>query len=429
MKRLLIVDNSLQLGHWLQIALAQVEPQVEAKALLSGEEALLEATRYPIDVLITDIRLTGMSGFDLIRKMRKQHPLLQVIVLTDLAQADIKKQLDEVGFDTFFNKPLKVSLLMDAVASLLKEGESPPPAPAQGPAPDVSQSMKTTVLHPLSAVALPPTTVLHPLTAPPVDTSPKKEMSEADQILVMLLSRLHKESGALAVLLLDENGQVIAQVGMFPDPNFLRNWVEPLGRAARAGKAVLELMEMPRGRNEMVFHGAMFDVVLSPIGNYPLVMALRKGYTAVRMAFVFEEIQAAHKELLGHLGGQSEPTTPPEGSSIDRHISQPAQAINPSPTPPDSTPLPHPSILNKKFTDEEKSSRNPPATPPDEKPPLAILDILLDLSGQINPGDADAFWDEISVEVRQMGNIPDTITFEEAQRMGLFHDTDKDKKK
>ncbi len=123
MKRLLIVDNSLQLGHWLQVALAQVDPQVDARALLSGEEALLEGTRYPIDLLVTDIRLTGMSGFDLIRKMRKQHPLLRVIVLTDLAQADLKKQLDEIGVDAFFNKPLKVSLLMDSVASLLRKEE------------------------------------------------------------------------------------------------------------------------------------------------------------------------------------------------------------------------------------------------------------------------------------------------------------------
>ena len=129
MKRVRIVDNSLQLGHWLQVALAQVDPQVEAKALLSGEEALLEGMRHPIDLLITDVRLTGMSGFDLIQKMRKQHPLLRVIVLTDLAHADIKKQLDEIGIDAFFNRPLKVSMLMDSVAALLRQVESHPSIP------------------------------------------------------------------------------------------------------------------------------------------------------------------------------------------------------------------------------------------------------------------------------------------------------------
>jgi hypothetical protein len=92
----------------------------------------------------------------------------------------------------------------------------------------------------------------------------------------LLLSRLHKDSGALAVFLLAETGQVIAQVGMFPDPTFLRNWVEPLGKAAQEGKAILELMHVSRGRDEMAFHGAMFDVVLASSGDYPLGGRFRK---------------------------------------------------------------------------------------------------------------------------------------------------------
>ncbi len=429
MKRLLIVDNSLQLGHWLKIALAQVNSQVEAKAFLSGEEALLEATRYPIDLLVTDIRLTGMSGFDLIRKMRKQHPHLRVIILTDLAQADIKKQLDEIGIDVFFNKPLKVSLLMDSVAGLLKAEEGQSLAPTQAPGADVSQSMKTTVLHPVSAVALPPTTVLPLNPATMADISSKPETTEADKILEMLLSRLYKDSGALAVFLLAQTGQVIAQVGMFPDPNFLRNWVEPIGKVAQAGKAILELMDGSRGRDEMVFHGAMFDVVLASIGDYPLVLALRKGYTPVRMAFVFEEIQAVHKELLGHLGSQSEPTAASDRSPVDLLIAHIAEETKKPPTSAVPVPSRQPSILDKIGPGVEKSSRDtPPVAPPDEKQPLVTLEVLLQQSDQLSPGDADSFWGEVSEKVRQMGDIPDTITFDQAQEMGLFHDTEKDKK-
>lgn len=419
MKRLLIVDNSLQLGHWLQIALAQVDPQVEAKALLSGEEALLEGTRYPVDLLVTDIRLTGMTGFDLIRKMRKQHPHLRVIILTDLVHADIKKELDEIGVNAFFNKPLKVSILMDSVAALLKEVESHAATPAVRP--DFSQSMKTTVLHPTSAIPLPATTVLHPYPAALSDTSSQQEMSEVDKILIMLLSRLHKDSGALAVVLMAENGQVMAQVGMFPDPTFIRNWVEPLGRAAKAGQVVLELMDMPRGRDEMVFHGAMFDLVLASIGDYPLVLALHKGYTAVRMAFVFEEIQTIHKELLGHMGSRPVPAAAPDLSAKDRDIFRPAEESKKPPTPVDQ---------EKIGSAPEKSVGTPPLpAQPVEKQPLVTLDVLLQQPDQLNQEDADSFWKEVSEETRQMGDIPDTITFEQAQKMGLFHTIEKDKNK
>ena len=423
MKRLLIVDNSLQLGHWLQIALAQVDPQVEARALLSGEEALLEGARFPIDLLVTDIRLTGMSGFDLIRKMRKQHPLLRVIILTDLAQADIKKQLDEIGVDVFFNKPLKVSLLMDSVASLLKEGGGHPSPPVAGR--DTSQSMKTTVLHPVSSAPLPPTTILHPMAVSLAESSPLQGMTEADKILFMLLSRLHRDSGALAVLLLDKNGQVMAQVGMFPDPTFKRNWVDPLVSAAQAGKAILGLMEMPWGRDEMVFHGAMFDVVLASIGNNALVLALRKGYTAVRMAFVFEELQNVHKELLGYLGSQPETTNPPVKTSPEAHGQKQAEDYQMQPTLSTPAPASQPSEPEKKNPAVDNCN-NPPLKSV-EKHPLVTLDVLLQQPDQVNPEDADTFWDEVSAEVRHLGDIPDTITFEQARKMGLLHDMEEDK--
>lgn len=423
MKRLLIVDNSTQLGHWLQIAMAQVDPQVEARALLSGEEALLEGSRHTIDLLVTDIRLTGMSGFDLIRKMRKQHPFLRVIVLTDLAQADLKKQLDEIGVDAFFNKPVKVSILMDSVASLLRRGESPLSSPAER-AVDV-QSMKTTVLHPVSAVPLPPTTILHPKPGSPAEISFPTEPIETDKILVMLISRLHRDSGALAVVLLKENGQVVAQVGLFPDPAFTRKWVGPLVKAAQTGKAVLEIMDVPGGREEMVFHGAMFDLVLTSIGDYPLILALHKGYSAVRLAFLFEEIQTAHRELLGHLGGHPEtnlpPILPPGKLSKEK---QAAEFQEPS-LPSAPAALLQPSEPEKKVPGADKSSL-PTSTPLVEKLPLVTLDVLLQQPAKLKPGDADTFWEEISKNVRHLGSIPDTITFEQARKMGLFHDLEED---
>ena len=425
MKRLLIVDNSLQLGHWLQVALAQVDPQVDARALLSGEEALLEGTRYPIDLLVTDIRLTGMSGFDLIRKMRKQHPLLRVIVLTDLAQADLKKQLDEIGVDAFFNKPLKVSLLMDSVASLLRKEESLPSILAEHTVDP--QSMKTTVLHPVSAVPLPPTTVLHPKPASPAEISSPTEYIETDKILVMLISRLHRDSGALAVVLLNEKRQVAAQVGLFPDPAFTRKWVGPLVKAVQTGKVVLEIMDVPGGRQEMVFHGAMFDLVLTSIGDYPLILALRKGYSAVRLAFVFEEIQTAHREMLGYLGSHPESTLPPIINPGKLTEEKKALEFQEPSLPSTPAALNQPSEPEKKASGADKGNITT-STPPVEKQPLVPLDALFQQRARIKPGDADTFWDEISKNVRHLGSIPDTITFEQARKMGLFHDLEEDTK-
>ncbi len=102
MKRVLIVDDSLELGRWLKTALSQSDPQIQATVYPSGEEALLESSRRPVDVLVTDIRLAGMSGLELVRKIRKRYPGIRVIVITGMQDMSLEKQAKELGIRRIF---------------------------------------------------------------------------------------------------------------------------------------------------------------------------------------------------------------------------------------------------------------------------------------------------------------------------------------
>ena len=51
----------------------------------SGEEALLSSTRHKIDLLVTDYRLPGMSGVELMHKVRARHPELPATVASGTA--------------------------------------------------------------------------------------------------------------------------------------------------------------------------------------------------------------------------------------------------------------------------------------------------------------------------------------------------------
>ena len=59
MKRILIVDDALDLGRLWQAAIKAAAPELEIVVVPSAEEALLEANYHSIDLLITDIRLPG----------------------------------------------------------------------------------------------------------------------------------------------------------------------------------------------------------------------------------------------------------------------------------------------------------------------------------------------------------------------------------
>ena len=90
MKHILIVDDALEIGRLLQSALATLDMKIKTMVVPSAEEALLEAAHYPIDLLVTDIRLPGLSGTDLVRKMRSLHPALKVIMITGMSRCRIR---------------------------------------------------------------------------------------------------------------------------------------------------------------------------------------------------------------------------------------------------------------------------------------------------------------------------------------------------
>jgi CheY-like chemotaxis protein len=74
MKRVLIVDDALELGRFLQAALKTLRPPVESVLVPSAEEAILESSQTAPDLLVADIRLPGISGLELVRKIRNRTP-------------------------------------------------------------------------------------------------------------------------------------------------------------------------------------------------------------------------------------------------------------------------------------------------------------------------------------------------------------------
>ncbi|MDF3920381.1 nitrogen regulation protein NR(I) [Salinicola sp. LHM] len=114
--RIAIVDDDRAIRWVLERALAQ--PDLEVQSFERADAALESIERNPPDVLLTDIRMPGLDGLDLMAKVRQMHPDLPVIVMTAHSDLDSAVASYQGGAFEYLPKPFDVD---DALA-LVRRG-------------------------------------------------------------------------------------------------------------------------------------------------------------------------------------------------------------------------------------------------------------------------------------------------------------------
>lgn len=122
-KQILVVDDHFEMLEFLRSMLELSNQDCEVLAVPSAEEGLLELRRAQFDLLITDVRLPGMSGFDLVRRVKALGRDLPVIMITAYSSSQGKKEATELGVYKYFQKPLDTDNVLTAVHTAL-HGES-----------------------------------------------------------------------------------------------------------------------------------------------------------------------------------------------------------------------------------------------------------------------------------------------------------------
>ena len=80
---ILLVDDQRDILRLLHTTLDTLKiPELKIFESPSGEEALLESARNKIDLLITDYKLPGMNGVELMHKIRARQPEAKVVLIT-----------------------------------------------------------------------------------------------------------------------------------------------------------------------------------------------------------------------------------------------------------------------------------------------------------------------------------------------------------
>src|SRR5262249_43835849 len=90
-----------------------------------GERALNEVKEIPFDLIVLDITLPGMNGFDVLRHLRSQHMASRVLMLTDRTEVKDRVTGSELGADDYLQKPFAMRELLARVNALGRYWEEP----------------------------------------------------------------------------------------------------------------------------------------------------------------------------------------------------------------------------------------------------------------------------------------------------------------
>jgi CheY-like chemotaxis protein len=87
----------------------------EAMAVYSGEHCLVRVKDFDPDVILMDIGLPGLDGFEVKEELEKICPGVRVVALTGYTQADIRRRARKEGFAGHLLKPVEGAELKSAV--------------------------------------------------------------------------------------------------------------------------------------------------------------------------------------------------------------------------------------------------------------------------------------------------------------------------
>lgn len=116
--RFLIVEDHVGMAD--QLAQGFAERDYSTRIVDNGEDGLFEAQEIDYTLAVVDLGLPGMSGIELIKRLRKQGNTLPIIVLTARDDVESIVQAMEAGADDYLKKPVYMAELFAHIEAVLR---------------------------------------------------------------------------------------------------------------------------------------------------------------------------------------------------------------------------------------------------------------------------------------------------------------------
>ena len=122
--RVLVIEDELNLQADIKTRLESEDYIVDTSG--DGDEGYFFATEYPLYAAIVDIGLPGMSGIEIIKKLREDGSSLPILILTARSRWQEKVEGLEAGADDYLVKPFQMEELLARVKALLRRAAGSP---------------------------------------------------------------------------------------------------------------------------------------------------------------------------------------------------------------------------------------------------------------------------------------------------------------
>jgi putative two-component system response regulator len=120
MNKILVVDDEERNLRLMEALLTPLGHEVILA--LNGEEALEKVREIPPDLILLDVMMPKMDGFELSRRLKgdEETAIIPIIMVTALEEVEDRIEALEAGADDFLSKPVDKTELKARVQSLLK---------------------------------------------------------------------------------------------------------------------------------------------------------------------------------------------------------------------------------------------------------------------------------------------------------------------
>jgi DNA-binding NtrC family response regulator len=117
--KVLLVDDEEK---FLDVLSKRLETRgVAADTAISGEDALVKIKNKQFDAIVLDVMMPGIGGIETLKRIRKQYPELQIIMLTGKGTIDKAVETMKEGAIDFLEKPADIDKLMDKIGEAKKK--------------------------------------------------------------------------------------------------------------------------------------------------------------------------------------------------------------------------------------------------------------------------------------------------------------------
>ena len=128
-QKILIVDDDLHIAEL--ISLYMMKDGYETEEVYDGREAIKKAESFQPDLILLDLMLPGMNGFDVCRSLREQGRTTPVIMLTAREDETDKVMGLELGADDYITKPFSMRELLARVKANIRRSDMVPAVPPE----------------------------------------------------------------------------------------------------------------------------------------------------------------------------------------------------------------------------------------------------------------------------------------------------------